>query len=317
MKLNNITNKISLVIILFVLAMQTTIAQEQKTKTALSKITPYSITFSVRNIEEMTNWYTDILDFKKVKEKKYPEFNTYLIFLELNGYRVELIKDYDAVARIKNPKAPDKHTGEWGQSQFCFYTDNLDKLKEELVTKSISINWEFENKDLGVKFFFIKDPEGNMIQFLQEINSTDNNNQTKKIMNSTKSTIGKQFLNEYAKGLINADAQKMASLFHSGLAYIVNDEVREGAADLCIEETWSFIFSKVKFLKAEASNVIEVHPGHIFYHENLQVQNKKTGEIREGHFGDESIINKEGKMLLVNRVADNAYFKWFGEVLSN
>ncbi|KAB1158333.1 hypothetical protein F7018_09120 [Tenacibaculum aiptasiae] len=283
----------------------------------LSKIKPYSITFSVENIEKMTDWYSNNLGFKKVKEKEYSEFNTYLIFLELNGYRVELIKDYDAVPKITNPKSPQRHTGVWGQTQFCFYTEDLEKVKQELINKNVSVDWEYENKDLGVKFFFIKDPEGNMIQFLQEMNTTKNNDQTKKTMNTTKSTIGKQFLNEYATGLINADAQKMASLFHSGLSYIVNDEVREGAADLCKEETWNFIFSKVKFLKAEAGHVIEVHPGHIFYHEYLQVKNKKTGEIKEGHFGDESIINKNGKMLLVNRIADNAYFKWFGETLSN
>lgn len=136
-------------------------------------------------------------------------------------------------------------------------------------------------------------------------------------MNITENSIGKQFLYEYAQGLINADALRMARLFHRGLSYIVNDEVREGAADLCKEETWSFIFSKVRFLKAEANHIVEVHSGHIFYHEYLRVKSKKTGEVREGHFGDEAVINKEGKLLLVNRVADNAYFKWFGETLSN
>ncbi|CAM1372451.1 putative Glyoxalase/bleomycin resistance protein/dioxygenase [Tenacibaculum litopenaei] len=138
----------------------------------LSKIKPYSITFSVASIEKMTDWYQSKLGFKKLKEKKYPEFNTYLIFLELNGYRVELIKDYEAVPKITNPKAPQRHTGVWGQTQFCFITANLEKVKRELINKSVAVDWEYQNKELGVKFFFIKDPEGNMIQFLQEIKAT-------------------------------------------------------------------------------------------------------------------------------------------------
>lgn len=130
-------------------------------------------------------------------------------------------------------------------------------------------------------------------------------------------TIGNEFLEKYSQGLVNADSELMATLFHKGLAYIVNDEPREGAESLCESDTWDFIFSKIEFMEAQASHVIEVHPGHLFYHEFLKVKNKQTGEIKEGHFGDEAVINSAGKMLLVNRVADNAYFEWFGASLAD
>ncbi|MBD0866545.1 MAG: hypothetical protein GDA36_13650 [Rhodobacteraceae bacterium] len=129
-------------------------------------------------------------------------------------------------------------------------------------------------------------------------------------------TRGAQFLKDYAEGLKSADSAKMAKLFHPGLAYIVNDEAREGADGLSKPETWDFIFSKFKFLDATASHVIEVCSGHIFYHEALKVQHIESGEIREGHFGDEAVINADDKMLMVNRVADPAFFDWFGTALS-
>lgn len=129
-------------------------------------------------------------------------------------------------------------------------------------------------------------------------------------------TIGQTFLQQYSEGLLAADAAKMAQLFHQGLAYIVNDQAREGAESLFLQETWEYIFSRVEFLESQASHVIEVHPGHLFYHEYLKVRSRASDEIREGHFGDEAVINSKGKMLLVNRVADSAYFDWFGEVLA-
>lgn len=55
-------------------------------------------------------------------------------------------------------------------------------------------------------------------------------------MSST--TRGQEFLNNYAEGLKRADSQAMAELFHYGLAYIVNDEAREGSEGLCKPETW-------------------------------------------------------------------------------
>lgn len=130
-------------------------------------------------------------------------------------------------------------------------------------------------------------------------------------------SIGNEFLTRYSQGLITADAKLMASLFHRGLSYIVNDVPREGAQSPSESSTWDFIFSKIEFVQAEASHVIEVHPGHLFYHECLVVKNKHTGEIKEGHFGDEAVINRAGKMLLVNRVADSAYFEWFGASLAD
>jgi len=107
----------------------------------------------------------------------------------------------------------------------------------------------------------------------------------------------------------------MAELFHPGLAYIVNDEAREGADGLSKPETWDFIFSKIEFLDATASHVIELCPGHIFYHEALKVRHIESDEIRVGHFGDEAAIDADGKMLMVNRVADPAYFDWCGAAL--
>jgi catechol 2,3-dioxygenase-like lactoylglutathione lyase family enzyme len=135
----------------------------------LKKVNPYSITFSVSNLNETADWYAKKLGFQKVAEKDYPEFKTSLVFLELNGYRVELIKDGNATSGKIKRDVPPAHTSKLGQSQFCLLTTNLNGIKSELQNNGVNIEWEFENAELGVKFLFIRDPEGNLIQYLQKI----------------------------------------------------------------------------------------------------------------------------------------------------
>ena len=135
----------------------------------LSKVRPYSITFSVVHLESTAGWYIQKLGFQKVQEKSYPEFKTSLIFLEQNGYQVELIKDNSAKGGMDKHPIPPAHTSVLGQSQFCFITENLNGIKSELKDREVDIEWEFANEELGAKFLFIRDPEGNLIQFLERL----------------------------------------------------------------------------------------------------------------------------------------------------
>ena len=137
--------------------------------TALEKITPYSITFSVSDLQGMTEWYSNVLGFKILDKKDYPQFKTSLVFLQLNGYRVELIKDGNAKDKLPKRLDPPAQTSIIGQSQFCFYSDNIDQIEKELIDKKVKIVWKFQNEELNVKFIFIRDPEDNLIQFLQRL----------------------------------------------------------------------------------------------------------------------------------------------------
>jgi catechol 2,3-dioxygenase-like lactoylglutathione lyase family enzyme len=133
---------------------------------ALSQVQPYAVTMSVPDIEAGIKWYTEKLGFKVVKRKSYPEFKTSLVFMELNGYRIELIQDGNAKAVAPRPNPP-AHTSTHGISQFAFKTDNLVQVKSDLLARGIPIVWEFENKELGAKFLVIRDLNQNLIFFLE------------------------------------------------------------------------------------------------------------------------------------------------------
>jgi methylmalonyl-CoA/ethylmalonyl-CoA epimerase len=108
----------------------------------LSSLRPYSITLSVSDADRVAKWYSEKLGFREVERKNYPEFGTSLVFLELNGYRVELIKDARA-ERVPPRPDPPKHTSTVGVSQFCLQTDDLAAVRAELVAREVPITWEF------------------------------------------------------------------------------------------------------------------------------------------------------------------------------
>ncbi|HAA31439.1 MAG TPA: hypothetical protein DCE56_31670, partial [Cyanobacteria bacterium UBA8553] len=76
---------------------------------ALSTVQPYAVTISVPNLDEAANWYSERLGFREVQRKDYPELQTSLAFLELNGYRIELIENDNAQPNVARP-APPRHT---------------------------------------------------------------------------------------------------------------------------------------------------------------------------------------------------------------
>lgn len=133
------------------------------------ELTPYSVTLSVANIADVSKWYRDVLGFQIENTKEYPEFGTRLAFLRHGAFRVELIQDEKAVA-VPIRSDPPSHTGILGASQFAFEVADIDTAYATLQRRGAAFAWELQRyPDLGVAFFFVRDPEGNLIQFIQRL----------------------------------------------------------------------------------------------------------------------------------------------------
>jgi methylmalonyl-CoA/ethylmalonyl-CoA epimerase len=131
-------------------------------------IKPYAITMSVPNIETTIAWYERVLGFKLDQTKSYPEFKTRLAFLVREGFRVELIEDANAKPGVVRADAP-AHTATHGYSQFMFQTRDLASIKRHMQAVNVPIHFEFENAELGIRIFFVRDPNQNLITFVQRI----------------------------------------------------------------------------------------------------------------------------------------------------
>ncbi|WP_376093780.1 VOC family protein [Roseomonas sp. CCTCC AB2023176] len=134
----------------------------------LPDIRPYAVTMSVPDLEATVAWYGEILGFTVERRNSYPEFGTRLAFLRRDAFRIELIEDANARPGIPRPDAP-AHTATYGISQFMFGTDDLADVRRRLAERGIHPHFEFENAELGVRFFFIRDPNVNLIAFIQRL----------------------------------------------------------------------------------------------------------------------------------------------------
>jgi catechol 2,3-dioxygenase-like lactoylglutathione lyase family enzyme len=134
----------------------------------LATVRPNAVTISVPELDLAVRWYSEKLGFREVQRKSYPEFKTSLAFLELNGYRVELIEDGSSQPGVRRADPP-AHTAIQGISQFSFFTTDLNGVRSELIRRGTPITWEFENAELGLKFLFIRDLNGNLIQYIQKL----------------------------------------------------------------------------------------------------------------------------------------------------
>lgn len=86
--------------------------------------------------------------------------------METNGVIIELIED-KKWQPINRPNPP-QHTTVQGVSQITFKVDDIQAVIEKVKNRPIDIAWDLIIvKDIGFKEFFIRDNEGNIIQFLE------------------------------------------------------------------------------------------------------------------------------------------------------
>jgi lactoylglutathione lyase len=133
------------------------------------ELRPYSVTLSVADTETMSRWYAEVLGFEVVDRKDYPEFDTSLVFVEREGFRLEFIRDGKSEPVEMRPDPP-AHTRMRGVSQIAFEVDDITATHAALRDKGVTFAWELQRyDDLGVAFFFVRDPEGNLVQFIERL----------------------------------------------------------------------------------------------------------------------------------------------------
>ena len=126
----------------------------------------FEVSIAVKNIEEMVAWYRDNLGFEVVQSRDFPEYGTRIVFLETSGIRIEFIED----VRWQPYPRPDPpyHTGFQGVSQIGFFVDDMEAVQQRVKERALTIAWDVITvEDLRMKEFFIRDPEGNLVQFIQ------------------------------------------------------------------------------------------------------------------------------------------------------
>ena len=133
----------------------------------LAALKQIEVSIAVKSIEAMVPWYRDNLGFEVVQSRDFPDYGTRIVFLETSdGIRIEFIED---VRWQPYPRPnPPYHTGFQGVSQIGFVVDDMDAVQRQAKERGLDIAWDvIVVEDLRMKEFFVRDPEGNLVQFIE------------------------------------------------------------------------------------------------------------------------------------------------------
>ena len=133
---------------------------------SITSVKNLGVSLAVKDLEATSKWYQEHLGFNEALRRDFPDYGTRIVFLENNGVRIELIED-EKWNSIDRPNPP-QHTTIQGISQITFRVDDLQEVVERVKSQPIEIAWDLiEVEDIGFKEFFIRDNEGNIVQFVE------------------------------------------------------------------------------------------------------------------------------------------------------
>ncbi len=126
------------------------------------------VCLNVPNYEETLQWYQEKLDATIKREWTVDVFpDLKLAYLQVYGFRIEIIGSTQS--RSGMPEAKDLGEGvrTSGIGHFCFRVDDVDALLAELNRRGVPTFVELGSyPDAGVRLCFVKDNNGNLIEFV-------------------------------------------------------------------------------------------------------------------------------------------------------
>lgn len=136
----------------------------------LNSLNPHHIALSVPNLEETIQWYQNKLGFTATLRRELPQFSTRQAFLELNGFRIEVFEREGSTRTYPSPvNVPDDLLSQ-GYKHIAFTVNDVNTIAAELTQRNVEIALEpVADKELGFTVFFIKDNNGNLLEFIQTL----------------------------------------------------------------------------------------------------------------------------------------------------
>lgn len=134
----------------------------------LSSMQADHVFIGVDDYEQIKHWYIEKLDFTVDLEWTVDELpGMKLAYLRKGDFRLELIGN-DQGSRIPIPTGFVEHLKNKGFQHLAFRVDSVDAVMTELEKRSIDVFIPAASyPNIGRRVSFIKDPEGNVIEFVE------------------------------------------------------------------------------------------------------------------------------------------------------
>ncbi len=134
-------------------------------------IKPHTIGIVVSDIQRATKWYENVLRMELYKEMTFPEYDDLKIyFLQGEHFQLELMEKNSSfsISEYVRDYSINKEPL-IGYSKIVFSVQDIateyERLSKLDVTEVLGIT---EDKEFNSVYFIIKDPDGNVIQFIKE-----------------------------------------------------------------------------------------------------------------------------------------------------
>ena len=122
--------------------------------------------YSVADIEAVTAFYVDVLDFEVVKDVPLGEA-MHFRWLRNGNQGIELVQMANSRPGPERG-VPPAHLMVRGPGQLMLKVENLEATKAALLAKGVTPNVDITDvAPLGIKVMFVNDPEGNPIEIVE------------------------------------------------------------------------------------------------------------------------------------------------------
>src|SRR3954471_1395318 len=132
----------------------------------LSNMGIHHVALTVANIEKSVAWYKDI--FQAEILERYSKKGATIVHLKIGNARLELFEfgTYtEPLPDYRRTLTDDLHVV--GTKHVCFEAKDLSERRRELEGKGVIFGSEIETAGFGGKYFFLKDPDGILIELYQ------------------------------------------------------------------------------------------------------------------------------------------------------
>ena len=122
--------------------------------------------YSVADIEAVTKFYVDVLDFEVVKDVPLGKA-MHFRWLRNGNQGIELVQMANSQPGPERG-VPPAHLMVRGSGQLMLRVENIEATKAALLAKGVTPNVDITDvAPLGIKVMFVNDPEGNPIEIVE------------------------------------------------------------------------------------------------------------------------------------------------------
>jgi catechol 2,3-dioxygenase-like lactoylglutathione lyase family enzyme len=142
-----------------------------ESKSPLATAHPYLMSLSVADLDVSVRWYCEMLGFRETRRLNMPNSSLRISFLELNGFRLELVEFKNSVSlaaiQAKFPTVDDRAKVQ-GFDKLAFAVTSVRDVAASLKSKKVKFVREvMQEKDTGETWFIVVDVDGNWLQFFE------------------------------------------------------------------------------------------------------------------------------------------------------